>query len=81
MVAGAFRARYYGELQPRYELGYWGLTLSGLVLGIIELGTAVGEFGLRLSVTYMVGLYWLLAVAIFQLVMQVMATLRSLDGD
>jgi hypothetical protein len=49
MVSGAFRARYSGDLRPRYEFGYWGLTLSGLALGAVELVAAVDAFGLRPS--------------------------------
>ncbi len=81
LVFGAFRARFRGDLRPRYELGYWGLTLCGLLIGILEILAAVGTFGLRNPTLYMFGLFWLLAVATFQLVMQVMASLHSMDAD
>ena len=81
MVVGAFRARYIGDLKPRFELGFWGLTLSGLAIGIVELTAVVDGFSLRQPAIYLIGLYWLLAVAVFQLIMQVMAVLRSIDPD
>lgn len=81
MVFGAFRDRRRGDLRPRYELGYWGLTLSGLVVSVVLLAGAAGQLGLQRPSIYMLGLYWLLAVATFQLIMQVFASIGSIDAD
>jgi hypothetical protein len=81
MVFLAFRARYSGDLRPRFEFGYWGLTLSGVVAGALQFVAAFDVDGLRQPAIYMVGLYWLLLVATFQLMMQVMYSLGSIDVD
>ena len=81
MVVLAFLARYSGRLRPRFAFGYWGLTLSGLASGMLDLGAACNLYDLRQPALYMYGLYWLLVVATFQLMMQVMHSLRTIDAD
>jgi hypothetical protein len=81
MVGKAFRDRFRGDLRPRYEIGFWGLSLSGLLIGILQIGAAADSVGLRQPAIYVLGLYWLLAVAIFQLIMQILASLESIDCE
>lgn len=81
MVANAFRDRFKGDLRPRYEIGYWGLTLSGLAIATLQIAAAFNVSSLQHAANYVLGLYWLLAVATFQLIMQVLASLQSIDSD
>jgi hypothetical protein len=77
----SLRARLSGVLRPRYPVSYWFLALSGVTIGLLLLLGTFDIFGLRRPVIYMAGLYWLLAVAMLQLMMQVMQSLRSIDVD
>jgi hypothetical protein len=81
LVLFALRARSSGELRPRFKFVYWGLTLSGVATGVLQLVAMLNLYGLRQPAVYMVGLYWLLIVATFQLMMQVMYSLDSIDAD
>ncbi|HVU29456.1 MAG TPA: hypothetical protein VHE36_03565 [Sphingomicrobium sp.] len=81
LSGAALIGRLRGLLNPELEVSYWALTLSGLVMGAMQMAAAIGLFGLQAPAVYMIGLYWLLAVAIIQLMTQVMRSLDSMDSD
>jgi hypothetical protein len=74
-------ARYCGDLQPRYPRTAWVIASTGLITGLVLLLGALDIISIAKPRLYVFGLYWLLATATLQLIMQVMASLRSVHPD
>lgn len=74
-------ARFAGALRPRYPRIYWSLVSSALAVGAVLVLAAADVVTMDKPRLYTIGLYWVLAVATLQLMMQVMASLRSADSE
>ena len=79
LIAWSQRERFRAQIRPRRPIIYWGLTALGLATSLLLVSAIFGGPESASPAYYLLGLGWLLLIAMVQFLLQILESLAATD--